>query len=90
MNLASQSHDIFAAPHIPLPEFLTGTAVSIQPKKGVINTDPAQHIPPSISIELPISLGAILQPVTDVTALPLLQVPETLAIAYVHDSAPNM
>jgi hypothetical protein len=54
MNLASQSCDIFAAPHILLPEFLTGTAVSIQVPKGVINTDTAQHIPPSISIELPI------------------------------------
>ena len=52
MNLVSQSHDIFAAPHVPLPEFLTGTA--IQPQKWVIDTDPAQHIPPSISIELSI------------------------------------
>ena len=55
MNLASQSHDIFAAPHVPLPEFLTGIAVSIQPQKWVIDTDSAQHIPPSISVELPIS-----------------------------------
>jgi len=69
MNLASQSHDIFAAPHIPLPEFLTGTAVSIQPQKGVIDTDPTQHIPPSISTELPISQSAILQPVADVTSI---------------------
>jgi hypothetical protein len=90
MNLASQSRDIFAAPHVPLPEFLTGTAVSIQPQKGVIDTDPAQHIPPSISIELPISRGAILQPVADVTTLPVPQVPGTLAGADVHNSVLDM
>ena len=55
MNLVSQSRDIFATPHVPLPEFMTGTAVSIQPPKWVIDTDSAQHIPPSISVELPIS-----------------------------------
>ena len=55
MNLVSQSHNIFAASHVPLPEFLTGIAVSIQPQKWVIDIDPAQHIPPSISIELPVS-----------------------------------
>jgi hypothetical protein len=86
MELASQSHNIFAAPHIPLPEFLTGTAVSIQPQKGVIDTDPAQHIPPSISIELP----TIFQPMTDITALPLPQVSRTLAGADVHNSSPDM
>ena len=90
MNLVSQSHDIFAAPHVPLPEFLTGTAVSIQPPKGVIDTDPARHIPPSISIELPISQGAILRPVADVTTLPVPQVPGTLAGADVHNSVPDM
>jgi len=48
MELASQSCDIFAAPHIPLPEFLTGSAIFVQPQKGVIDTGPAHHIPPSI------------------------------------------
>jgi hypothetical protein len=60
----------------PLPEFLTGTAVSIQPPKVVINPDPAQHIPPSISIELPISEVPYFSQWADVTTLPLPQVPE--------------
>jgi hypothetical protein len=47
MELASQSCDIFAATHIPLPEFLTGSVVSIQPQNGATNTDPAH---PSINV----------------------------------------
>ena len=61
MDLARQSGDIFAAPHIPFPEFLTGTAVSIQPQQGVIDMDPAQQVPQSISVELPISHGPVFQ-----------------------------
>ena len=41
----------FPTPYIPLPEFLTGSAVSIQPQRGIIDTDPTHHIPPSISVE---------------------------------------
>ena len=48
LHQKSHSHDIFATSHIPLPEFLTGSAISIQPQKGVIDTGPAHHIPPSI------------------------------------------
>ena len=87
MNLVSQSCDIFAAPHVPLSEFFTGTAVSIQPQKWVVDTDPAHHIPP-LNCQYP--QGAILQPVADVTTAPLPQVPGTLARADVHTSVPDM
>ena len=63
MDLACQSGDIFPAPHIPFPEFLTSTAVSIQPWQGVIDMDPAQQVPQSISVELPTSHGPIFQTV---------------------------
>jgi hypothetical protein len=63
MDLAHQSGDIFAAPHTPFPEFLTSTAVSIQPWQGVIDMDPAQQVPQSISVELPTSHGPVFQTV---------------------------
>jgi hypothetical protein len=50
MDLACQSGDIFAAPHIPFPEFLTSTAVFIQPWQGVIDMDPTQQVPQSIMV----------------------------------------
>ena len=59
IDLACQSGDIFSATHIPFPEFLTGTAVYIQPQQGVIDMDPAQQVPQSISVELPISHGPV-------------------------------
>jgi len=57
MNLINQSHDIFAGQHLPFPEFLTGSATSVQPQQGMINMDSAQSIPPSISVELTTSYG---------------------------------
>jgi hypothetical protein len=53
----NQSHDIFAGQHPPFPEFLTGSATSVQPQQGMINMDSAQSIPPSISVELTTSYG---------------------------------
>jgi len=61
IDLGCQSDDIFPAPHIPFPEFLTGTSVSIQPWQGAIDMDPAQQVPQSISVELPISDGPVFQ-----------------------------
>ena len=61
MDLAHQTGNIFAAPHIPFPEFLTSTAVSIQPWQGVIDMDLAQQVPQSISVELSTSNGPVFQ-----------------------------
>ena len=51
-EMIHQSHEIFAAHHLPFPNFLTGTASSVQPHQGVINIDPTQPGPASISVEL--------------------------------------
>jgi hypothetical protein len=61
MDLVHQSREIFAAHHLPFPDFLTGMASSVQPRQGVINIDPAQPGPASISVELPVSRGPLLQ-----------------------------
>ena len=61
MDLIHQSREIFAANHLPFPEFLTGAASSVQPRQGVIDIDPGQPGPASISIELPVSRGHLLQ-----------------------------
>ena len=52
MNLINQSRDIFASQHLPFPEFLTGSATSVQPWQGIIDINSEQLIPPSISVEL--------------------------------------
>lgn len=51
-EMIHQSHEIFAAHYLPFPNFLTGTASSVQPRQGVINIDPTQPGPASISVEL--------------------------------------
>jgi len=81
IDLARQSGDIFAAPHIPFPEFLTGTSVSIQPQQGVIDMDPAQaqQLSQSISVELPVSCGPVFQNIRPAPP-PLPQVPQTSII----------
>ena len=61
MDLVHQSCEIFAAHHLPFPNFLTGTASSVQPRQGVINIDPTPPGPASISVELPVSHGPLLQ-----------------------------
>jgi hypothetical protein len=55
IDLVHQSHDIFAAHHLPFPDFLTGTASLVQPHQGVVDMDPAQPGPSSISTELALS-----------------------------------
>ena len=57
IDLISQSHEIFAGQHLPFPEFLTGSATSVQPQQGMIDIDSAQSIPPSILVELTTSHG---------------------------------
>jgi hypothetical protein len=57
MNLINQSQDIFAGQHLPFPEFLTGSATSVQLWQGMIDIDSAQSISPSISVELTTSHG---------------------------------
>jgi hypothetical protein len=49
MDLVHQSHDIFAASHLPFPDFLSGTASQVQPCQGVVDMDLAQPGPSSIS-----------------------------------------
>jgi len=60
-EMIHQSHEIFSAHHLPFPNFLTGTASSVQPCQGVINIDPTQPGPASISVELWVSHGPLLQ-----------------------------
>ena len=61
IELVHQNHDIFADSHLPFPDFLTGTAGPVQPRQGLIDIDPVQPGPASISIELAVSLGRLLQ-----------------------------
>ena len=53
MDLVSKTRNIFAAPHLPFPEYLTDNPVSIQPSKGVIDFD--DPVPYSLSTGLPTS-----------------------------------
>jgi hypothetical protein len=50
-----KSRDIFAAPQVEFPTFLTGSSSSAHPRHGVIDLDQAKSIPPSLSMELAIS-----------------------------------
>ena len=62
IDLICQSQDIFATQHLPFPDFLTGSAASMQPQQGMINIDSVQIIPPAISIELAPPHGFLLEP----------------------------
>ena len=77
MDLVHQSGNIFAAQHIPFPEFFTGTAVSIQPQQGVIDMDPAQQLPKSISVEMSVSCGPVFQNIRPAPPAPPPQLPQT-------------
>lgn len=55
IELVCQSCDIFVAPQLPFPDFLTRTAVSLEHQQGVIDVDPPQPGPSSFSVKLPIS-----------------------------------
>ena len=87
--LSNWLYDIFAAPHIPFPEFLTSTSVSIQPQQGVIDMDPAQaqQLPQSLSVELPVSCGPVFQNIIP-APLSLPQVPQTSIIYEGSNLAP--
>jgi hypothetical protein len=78
MDLIHQSREIFAANHLPFPDFLTGTASSIQPRQGVIDMDPAQPGPASISVELSVSCGHLLQ-------LPTMSPPPETPLLEIHE-----
>jgi hypothetical protein len=77
MDLVHQNHNIFAANHLPFPDFLTGTASSAQPHQGAINMDPGQLDPASISVELPVSHGHLLQ-------LPAMTPPSEIPLVEIH------
>ena len=69
MNLINQSRDIFAGQYLPFPEFLTGSATSVQPQQGMIDIDSTQSIPPSISVKLTTSHGiSLVLPSSDLLA----------------------
>src|SRR6202790_2637304 len=57
MDLIHQSREIFAANHLPFPEFLTGAASSVQPHQGVIDIDPGQPVQPQspLSFQCPMA-----------------------------------
>jgi hypothetical protein len=61
MDLVHQSHNIFAASHLPFLDFLTGTASQVQPctARSILN----------ISTELAVSYGRLLQ-LPEVSSLP--------------------
>ena len=82
MDLVHQSHEILAANHRPFPDFLTGTASSVQPRQGVIDMDPAPPGPASISVELSVSHGRLLQ-------LPAMTPPPETPLLETHQPEPE-
>jgi hypothetical protein len=54
INLIQQSAEVFAAPQTAFPDFLTGSSISMHPRKGVIDLQ-TQSTPPSLSTDLAIS-----------------------------------
>ena len=82
MDLVHQSREIFAANHLPFPDFLTGTASSVPPLQGVIDMDPAQPGPASISVELSMSRGRLLQ-------LPAMTPPPETPLLETHQPEPE-
>ncbi|KAJ7189729.1 hypothetical protein GGX14DRAFT_580474 [Mycena pura] len=55
LKVVEQTRDIFAAPHIPFPKFLTGIAESAQPSRGMLEMPEDHGLPFSISTELAVS-----------------------------------
>jgi hypothetical protein len=51
MDLVSKTRNIFSAPHLPFPKYLTENPVSVQPSQGVIDFD--GPVPFSLSTDLP-------------------------------------
>ena len=61
INLVEQSRQIFAASDQQFPTFLTGNASATQPLQGLIDMDPEQPIPASVSVDLPVSRAPMMQ-----------------------------
>jgi hypothetical protein len=61
INLVEQSRQIVAASGQQFPTFLTGNASATQPLQGLINMDPEQPIPASVSVDLPVSQAPMMQ-----------------------------
>ncbi|KAF8225614.1 hypothetical protein L208DRAFT_1380566 [Tricholoma matsutake] len=56
METIHKTSTIFAAIHQSFPNFLTDTPTSVQPSQGLIDLDHDSLVPPSLSVDLPISL----------------------------------
>ena len=56
METIHKTSTIFAAVHQSFPDFLTDTPTSVQPSQGLIDLDDDSLVPPSLSVDLPISL----------------------------------
>jgi hypothetical protein len=56
METIHKTSTIFAAVHQSFPDFLTDTPTSVQPSQGLIDLDNDSLVPPSLSVDLPISL----------------------------------
>jgi hypothetical protein len=61
INLVEQSRQIVAASGQQFPTFLTGNASATQPLQGLIDMDPEQPIPASVSVDLPVSRAPTMQ-----------------------------
>ena len=61
IDLVEQSRQIVAASGQQFPTFLTGNASVIQPLQGLIEMDPEQPIPTSVSVDLPVSQAPMMQ-----------------------------
>jgi hypothetical protein len=61
IDLVEQSRQIVAASGQQFPTFLTGNASAIQPLQGLIEMDPEQPIPISVSVDLPVSQAPMMR-----------------------------
>ena len=64
LKVIKKSRTIFGAESKEFPSFLTSTPAASHPSQGVIELDPGQPVPMSISTELALSHPSILQPST--------------------------
>jgi hypothetical protein len=55
LKVFEQTHEIFSAPHLPFPSFLTETAEAIQPPHGLLEISDNDAILQSITTDLAIS-----------------------------------
>ncbi|KAJ7878897.1 hypothetical protein B0H13DRAFT_1892420 [Mycena leptocephala] len=52
LKVVEETRQIFSAPHLPFPNFLTGTAPSAEPSRGVLDVSGGGFLPHSISTDL--------------------------------------